>query len=134
MRKPKVRSSASSASSKASTAEPSTKSSAAGPGGPNNFNGSHDASPTIQPLTRATPADLAEKVKELIRLAKEQGYLTYNDINDALPDNVVSPDEMDDIYIKLRNLEIEIVDQAEVDRVKQPEPEEEEEKSRLDIL
>jgi RNA polymerase primary sigma factor len=34
----------------------------------------------------------------------------------------------------LRSLEIEIVDQAEVDRVKQPEPEEEDEKARLDIL
>src|SRR5512135_436874 len=30
--------------------------------------------------------DLAEKIKELVRLAHEQGYLTYGDINDALPD------------------------------------------------
>ena len=78
--------------------------------------------------------DLTEKVKELVRLAQEQGYLTYNDINEALPESVISPDELDEIYIKLRNLEIEIVDQAEVDRVKQPEPEEEEDKTRLDIL
>jgi RNA polymerase primary sigma factor len=78
--------------------------------------------------------DLTEKVKELLRLAQEQGYLTYNDINDALPDSIVSPEEMDEVLIKLRNLEVEIVDQAEVDRVKQPEPEEEEDKSRLDIL
>ncbi len=78
--------------------------------------------------------DLTEKVKELVRLAQEQGYLTYSDINDALPDSVVSPEDLDEIYIKLRNLEVEIVDQAEVDRVKQPEPEEEEDKSRLDIL
>jgi len=79
-------------------------------------------------------ADLTEKIKELVRLAQEQGYLTYGDVNDALPDTVVSAEELDEIYIKLRNLEIEIVDQAEVDRVKQPEPEEEEDKSRLDIL
>jgi RNA polymerase primary sigma factor len=85
-------------------------------------------------LSRATPSDIAEKIKELVRLAQEQGYLTYNDINDALPDTVIAPEEMDEIYVKLRNLEIEIVDQAEVDRVKQPEPEEEEEKTRLDIL
>src|SRR2546425_7969863 len=78
--------------------------------------------------------DLTEKIKELVRLAQEQGYLTYNDINDALPDTVVTAEELDDIYIKLRGLEVEIVDQAEVDRVKQPEPEEEEDKSRLDIL
>jgi len=70
----------------------------------------------------------------LLRLAQEQGYLTYNDINDALPDNIVTPEDLDEIYIKLRSLDVEIVDQAEVDRVKQPEPEEEEDKTRLDIL
>jgi RNA polymerase primary sigma factor len=78
--------------------------------------------------------DMTEKVKELVRLAQEQGYLTYTDINDALPDGAISPDELDDLYAKLRNLEVEIVDQAEVDRVKQPEPDEEEDKGRLDIL
>src|SRR6266481_6778779 len=78
--------------------------------------------------------ELAEKIKELVRLAQEQGYLTYNDINESLPDNLSTPEEVEEIIIQLRNLEIEIVDQAEVDRVKQPEPEEEEEKSRLDIL
>ncbi len=81
-----------------------------------------------------TNPELAEKIKELIRLAQEQGYLTYSDINDALPDSIISPEDLDEIYSQLRNLEIEIVDQAEVDRVKQPEPEEEEDKSRLDIL
>jgi RNA polymerase primary sigma factor len=90
------------------------------------------------PLPTREGFDLQEKVKELVRLSKEQGYLTYNDINDALPDNVVTGDELDEIYTKLHNLDVEIVDQAEVDVVKQPEPEEEENKEdakmRLDIL
>src|SRR6266545_5197381 len=50
--------------------------------------------------------DLTEKIKELVRLAQEQGYLTYNDINDALPDTMITPEELDEIYIKLRNLEV----------------------------
>ncbi len=79
-------------------------------------------------------AEIAEKVKELVRLAQEQGYLTYSDINDALPESLVSADDLDEICIKLRNLEVDIVHQAEVDRVKQPEPEEDEERTRLDIL
>ena len=79
-------------------------------------------------------ADLTEKIKELVRLAQEQGYLTYGDINDALPEQVISPADLDEIYSNLRNLEIEIVDQAEVDRIKQPDHEEEEDKARLDIL
>ncbi len=78
--------------------------------------------------------DLTEKVRELLMLAKEQGHLTYDDINDALPDSVLTPEDLDQIYTKLANLEIDIVDPAEVDRVKQPEQEEEEEKGRLDIL
>src|SRR5688572_23649861 len=82
--------------------------------------------------------DISEKVKELVRLSKEQGYLTYNDINDALPDNIVNPDDLDEIYTQLHNLDVEIVDQAEVDVVKQPEQEEDENKEdskmRLDIL
>ena len=85
-------------------------------------------------VSSAGTVDLSAKIKELVRLAQEQGYLTYNDINDALPESVTSPEELDEIYIKLRNLEVEIVDAAEVDRIKQPEPEEPEEKSRLDIL
>jgi RNA polymerase primary sigma factor len=76
----------------------------------------------------------ADKVKELVRLAQEQGYLTYGDINEALADTLVTPEELDEIYIKLRNLEVEIVDQAEVDRIKQADQEEEEDKNRLDIL
>jgi len=82
----------------------------------------------------AEPFDLTEKIKELLRLSQEQGYLTYNDINDALPEDVVTPDDLDEVYTKLRNLDVEIVDQAEVDNVKKPEREEEEDKSRLDIL
>jgi len=80
------------------------------------------------------PAVLAEKIKDLVRLAQEQGYLTYGDINDALPENMITPEDLDEIYIKLRNLEVEIVDQAEVDRLKQPEPDEYDNKNRLDIL
>jgi RNA polymerase primary sigma factor len=95
----------------------------------------HIQSVAVTHILATSPTfDLAEKVKELVRLAQEQGYLTYGDINDALPDGAISPDELDDLYGKLRNLEVEIVDQAEVDRVKQPEPDDEEEKGRMDIL
>jgi RNA polymerase primary sigma factor len=88
------------------------------------------------PAAPELPAGLqvAQKIKELVRLAQEQGYLTYSDITDALPDTLAGPEELDEIYVKLRNLDVEIVDQSEVDRIKQPEPEEEDEKARLDIL
>ncbi|MGO8680402.1 MAG: RNA polymerase sigma factor RpoD [Limisphaerales bacterium] len=77
---------------------------------------------------------LSATIKELVRLSQEQGYLTYNDINEALPAAGLKPEDLDEIYIQLRNLEVEIVDQAEIDRVRQLEPEEEDDKSRLDVL
>jgi RNA polymerase primary sigma factor len=86
----------------------------------------------IAPL-HGPEAELAEKIKELVRLAQDQGHLTYNDINEALPENAASPDKLDEIFGKLRALEIEIVDQAEVDRVKTSESDEDD-TSQLDAL
>jgi RNA polymerase primary sigma factor len=91
-------------------------------------------SPNLASALSAPGLEIAQKIKELVRLAQEQGYLTYGDISDALPEGLSGPEELDEIYVKLRNLEVEIVDQAEVDRIKQPEAEDEDEKVRLDIL
>ena len=77
--------------------------------------------------------DLTETVKTLLHLAQEHGYVTYDDINDVLPDGL-TPEDLDALFTKLRSLDVEIVDQAEVQRTKQPEPEEQEEDSRLEIL
>jgi len=79
-------------------------------------------------------ADLTEKVKELIRLAQDQGYLTFDDIHEALPDTVATPDDQAEIFRILGNLDIEIIEQSEVDRVKPRETEEVEEESKLEVL
>jgi RNA polymerase primary sigma factor len=83
-------------------------------------------------LQNSPDAEMAEKIKELVRLAQEQGHLTFNDINEALPENFVTPEKLDEVFSKLRALEIEIVDQADADNVKKPEVEED--TARLDIL
>jgi RNA polymerase primary sigma factor len=77
-------------------------------------------------------------IQKLVNMAHERGYLTYDDINDALPDDL-TPDDLDEIYTKLKNLDIEIVDSAEESRSnkqqqEQPEEEETADRSRLDIL
>ncbi len=84
--------------------------------------------------------EVQEKLRELIRLAKEQGYLTFDDLNETLPDNVNDPDEMETIMGRLRGMEIDIIDASDVDRYKDgkksDDAEEEEEKveQKLDIL
>ena len=89
-------------------------------------------SPLNAPVTTLPPADLAETLKTLVGIAHEHGHVTYDDINDILPDGL-APEELDELYSKLRNLDIEIVDQAEVERAKPAEPDEEED-ARLEVL
>ena len=78
--------------------------------------------------------DLTEKLKELVHLAREQGYLANEDIDNALSDPRITPRDVDEVHTKLASLQIEIVDQAEVEQIKEPEPETEEEPGRLDSL
>jgi len=86
-----------------------------------------------------TAIDLTETIKTLVHLGQEHGYVTYDDINDILPDNL-SPEDLDALLTKLRGLDVEIVmDQAEADRAERKQPEqaqqaEEEDDSRLEIL
>jgi RNA polymerase primary sigma factor len=92
------------------------------------------ATPTA-PLGQPS-VELNETIKTLLHLAQEHGYVTYDDINDVLPDNL-SPDDLDILMSKLRSLDVEIVmDQAEAERAKQPEPAhaEEDDEARLEIL
>ena len=96
--------------------------------------------PVVPTTTTLSTVDLTETIKTLLHLAQEHGYITYDDINDVLPDNL-SPDDLDVLLSKLRGLDVEIVmDQAEAERAErtkhpeQPAQAEEEEDSRLEIL
>ncbi len=77
-----------------------------------------------------------EKLKELIKLAEVQGYLTFEDINEVIPDNVVSADEVDAYLAVLRNMDVEIVDAADVDkhRKKTEKSDEEGKNAKLDFF
>ncbi len=79
---------------------------------------------------------LNEHVKHLIKLAKEQGYVTFGDINQALPDDV-QPNEIDKTLTILGNLDIDVLDAEEVKAFKDRQEEEEGEElkgSQYDIL
>ncbi len=78
----------------------------------------------------AGSASINEKIRYLIRLSKEQGYLTFDDINDALPESVDNPEDIENVISILQNLEIDILDPEEVDSYKQRQEEAEEEESR----
>ena len=64
-------------------------------------------------------ASVADKVDQgivqLVEQGKTRGYLTYDEMNDILPDETISPDKIDEILMKLDELGIELVDEADVD-------------------
>jgi RNA polymerase primary sigma factor len=64
-------------------------------------------SPEFQPI-----------VRDLIRLAKEQDYLTFDDLNEALPDTQNDLELMEELIERLRAMKFRIIDSAEVDNLK----------------
>ncbi len=60
-----------------------------------------------------------QKVDELVNIAKEQGFLTYEDINEILPMTFDSPEQIDQVLIYLSGMDVQILNQAEVERQKE---------------
>jgi RNA polymerase primary sigma factor len=52
------------------------------------------------------------EIKQLISKGLEQGYLTYAEINDHLPDDIVDPEQIEDIMAVLKGVGIEVHDSA----------------------
>ncbi|MDG2344638.1 MAG: RNA polymerase sigma factor RpoD [Opitutae bacterium] len=95
------------------------------------------AAPKKRKLSVKAQEKLNERIRTLIRLSKEQSFLTYKDINKALPDSVNNPDEIENIISILQNLEVEILDDSEVEAYKARQEETEEKEVRTsqnDIL
>ena len=65
------------------------------------------SSSSVPPIPKKTNG----KVKEqLIRLGKTKGFLTYDDVHEALPGEDVGPDQMEDMLTALDDERIEVVD------------------------
>jgi len=52
----------------------------------------------------------SDEFKKLITLGEEKGFLTYDDVNDLLPSDVVSSDQIDDIIMLFGEKNIDIID------------------------
>src|SRR6202034_795551 len=53
-----------------------------------------------------------KEVQQLIEMGKSKGFLTYDEVNDALPADMVAADQVDDVIGVLGDEDIEIVDAA----------------------
>jgi RNA polymerase primary sigma factor len=54
-----------------------------------------------------------DEVKQLIDMGKEKGFLTYDEVNDLLPPDIVSSEQIDDVMSMFGEMDIEIVDSAQ---------------------
>jgi RNA polymerase primary sigma factor len=54
-----------------------------------------------------------DEVKQLIIIGKKKGFLTYDEMNELLPEDMTSSEQIDDIIMMFGEMDIEIVDAAE---------------------
>ena len=67
-----------------------------------------------------------KEVKDLFAMGRDKGFLTYDEVNDALPADIVSSDQIDDVMAMFGDNDIAIVDEAnkvKLPETKPPEPE-----------
>ena len=92
--------------------------------------------PAVAEAAKPSPSkkDIQE-VRRLIDLGKEKGYVTYDQVNDMLSSDVVTPDQLDDVMSIFGEMDIEVVEpNHRVALVEQPDeiPEEDESEEESD--
>ena len=72
--------------------------------------------------------DEQSQLKRLIAKGKEQGFLTYHEVNDHLPDDIVDPEQIEDIINMINDMGITVHETApDLDAILMNEPEVDEE-------
>src|SRR5437762_8854798 len=64
-------------------------------------------------LMEGEPLSIEEKydeVRQLINIGKEKGYLLYDEVNELLPSEITSSDELDDLFNTFGSAGIEVID------------------------
>ncbi len=58
------------------------------------------------------PVKQQSRLKSLIAKGKEQGYLTYAEVNDHLPEDISDPDQVEDIIQMINDMGIQVFEEA----------------------
>jgi len=61
-----------------------------------------------QQQPQSTEFDKQSRLKELIAKGKEQGFLTYSEVNDHLPEDIVDPEQIEDIINMINDMGIHV--------------------------
>ncbi|BAE80784.1 DNA-directed RNA polymerase sigma 70 [Chlamydia felis Fe/C-56] len=72
-----------------------------------------------QATEAAHEEEAQKKLEELVSLAKDQGFITYEEINEILPMSFDTPEQIDQVLIFLAGMDIQVLNQADVERQKE---------------
>src|SRR4051812_32731844 len=85
--------------------------------------------PAETPLIGSGSQEEADnRVRILLDLGTSRGFLTYEELNEKLPDEVVSPDKLDSLLMRIDEMGIKLIDEADIGeyvkapRVRAPKP------------
>jgi RNA polymerase primary sigma factor len=76
---------------------------------------SGQAGPDGESPNSAKPKDPEQQIKTLIEKGEKKGFLTYEEMNEQLPDDAVSPGRLDKLLEKLDEMGISLLDEADVE-------------------
>ncbi|MFO0693104.1 MAG: RNA polymerase sigma factor RpoD [Polyangiales bacterium] len=79
-----------------------------------------DDAPKARAASKGKPGKERREVQQLLEKGRVKGYLTYDEVNDALPPEMVNSEQIDDLMGWLGDEEIQVVDS--VSQVKRPAP------------
>ena len=68
------------------------------------------ATPSPTPTPRSN--DQKTQLKALIARGKEQGYLTFAEVNDSLPNDIVDPEQIEEIVNMINDMGITVYEKA----------------------
>ena len=77
--------------------------------------------------------ELEKYEDEIVEVGKEKGYLTFGEVNDLLPGDITSPDDLDDLLTTINTQGIELGAERNDREKYEPEAGEESEDVELDL-
>jgi len=73
-----------------------------------------------------------EEVQQLIDIGKEKGYLTYDEVNDMLPADMISSEHLDSVMSMFGDMDIEVIDAGDEGLLPEPSGDDEEASEEAD--
>jgi RNA polymerase primary sigma factor len=65
---------------------------------------------SLKSKVKMSKEDTTDQVNQLIDVGKEKGFLTYKEVNDILPSDIFSPEQIDNMMVMFGEMDIEIVE------------------------